>query len=1027
MERSLAYVHMRPWIGLIWLLVGALTHAGELPDVRRIAANFHHSSWTAKDGISGESPWLAQTSDGWLWLGGRSGLLRFDGVTFERVDIGAPQARASDSIYSFYADESGGLWIGFDHGGISRRLADGSFEHYGAAEGLPATSVQTLTQDSSGRMWAGTLSGLMRFDGKRWHKVGEDLNYPAGKVFAVYADQNGTVWSSHEAGIFYLAVDETSFHRMDRKVSAGGAALFQSPDGRMWYIDAKGVHLLTAQRPSKPRTPRSTAREWSTAMFDRYGDLWTTYPKLMRIPAPVPDEILFSNLAGVDSFTSSDGLSASMAVSLIEDREGTIWAATPGGLDRFRRTNVHKVAFDAEVPYYVGIVPAEGGAILAGMYMGNVPGAKDGLWKYDGRLVHEAPGIIPAVTAIHRDATGLVWIGTSQGVWKRSSTGGLQKLPELPEGIRKALINSLTVDAAGDLWLAPASAMVHRFRLGTWEPLGNIETLPQQPVITQTLGADGRMWFGYADGRVAAVEHDRVSMFGPRDGLGRRVSAISAAREVVVAAGDDGVFVLNKGRFHRLVADDKVALSSVTGILQLDNGDLWLNGFRGGVHIDGRRLLVARQSDNYAVPLDVFDDEDGYPGIARQVRPIPTIAQGSDGKLWFSGTLSAGWLHPGRIARNTIPPSVNVRSVSANKRVYKSATQTQLPKGTRDLQVSYTALSLAMPEKTRFRYRLRGYDSAWTDAGTRREAFFTNLSPGKYRFEVMAANASGVWSETGDSVGIVIPALFTQTRTFVALCVAAALALLWGVTALRMRQLTLRERSRLQVRLVERERIARELHDTLLQGVQGLMLNFQAVAEQIGPHEQPRASMEHALERADALLIEGRERVKNLRNAHEVPGSLRQALLDAAGQMSGEGSPRVQVIENGDTRTVHPTVREEVERIAIEALSNALRHAQATKIDVEFLHERKRLRMVVRDDGRGIEESVLRAGREGHFGLLGMRERAKRIRGRLAISRRPGAGTEVILLVPANVAFVRRRSWLGVFPLSRLAGPHELS
>ena len=261
---------------------------------------------------------------------------------------------------------------------------------------------------------------------------------------------------------------------------------------------------------------------------------------------------------------------------------------------------------------------------------------------------------------------------------------------------------------------------------------------------------------------------------------------------------------------------------------------------------------------------------------------------------------------------------------------------------------------------------------------------------------------------TGASLDIVIPPLFTQTRTFLALCVIAALALLWAAYVLRMKQVTARERSRLEERLRERERIARELHDTLLQGVQGLILRFHTVADQIPVHEKARASMEQALDRADSLLIEGRDRVKNLRGA-DTPLSLQQAMLSAGEQMAADHSARLLVMERGTPRELHPVVWEEATRIGIEAMFNAFRHADATTIEVEISYERRQLRIGVRDDGRGMEESVVREGREGHFGFIGMRERAQRIRGKVSVWSRPGAGTEVSLVVPASMAYVRTR------------------
>jgi signal transduction histidine kinase len=224
---------------------------------------------------------------------------------------------------------------------------------------------------------------------------------------------------------------------------------------------------------------------------------------------------------------------------------------------------------------------------------------------------------------------------------------------------------------------------------------------------------------------------------------------------------------------------------------------------------------------------------------------------------------------------------------------------------------------------------------------------------------------------------------------------------------LRVRQLTSRERERLEERLGERERIARELHDTLLGGVQGLILRFQAITERIPPQEQARQAFEQALERADTLLAEARDRVHNLRSTGELAIPLEQVLQSAGEQMAGGQSPSLDVIKTGQSRDLHPVVQEEVARIATEAMFNAVRHAEARRIEVKLAYNREALRVSVRDDGRGMDAALIEEGRKGHFGLIGMRERARRIKGELIVWSRPGAGTEVIVTVPAATAYVR--------------------
>jgi signal transduction histidine kinase len=319
-------------------------------------------------------------------------------------------------------------------------------------------------------------------------------------------------------------------------------------------------------------------------------------------------------------------------------------------------------------------------------------------------------------------------------------------------------------------------------------------------------------------------------------------------------------------------------------------------------------------------------------------------------------------------------------------------------------------LSLARPERVRFRYRLEGFEPQWVEAGTRRQAFFTNLDPGSYRFRVIAANEHGVWNESGAALDILIPPKFVQTRIFVILCALTAVIVLWFAYLMRVRHITARERSRLGERIDERERIARELHDTLLQGIHGLILKFQAATDQIPTDLPARGAMEAALDRADQVLIEGRDRVKDLRSASELADDLPRAIAKAGEQLLQDQTIHFGVIVEGTARPLHPIVNEETLRIACEALANASQHAKASRIEVEVIYERRELRLRFRDDGIGIDNEILSAGgRDGHWGLAGMRERAKKIRGQLEIWSRAGAGTEIELHVPGAMAYAGKR------------------
>jgi len=330
----------------------------------------------------------------------------------------------------------------------------------------------------------------------------------------------------------------------------------------------------------------------------------------------------------------------------------------------------------------------------------------------------------------------------------------------------------------------------------------------------------------------------------------------------------------------------------------------------------------------------------------------------------------------------------------------------RLPPRTRSLSIDYTALSLSIPERVRFRYRLDGVDEDWQDVGTRRQAFYTNLDPGRYRFRVIASNDDGVWNETGAALKFSIEPAFFETAWFRAVCVLLALVALYALHCWRLQLAKARLRDKLQERLAERERIARELHDTLLQSVSGLILRFDADARRLPPNEPVRQSLQKSLERADEVLLEGRSRVLDLRSSGKPDTALVESLGEAGRALAQHQAARFSLVQEGSPRPLDPLVQEEVSLIAREALLNAFRHAEASVVELRIDHGGKALQLRIQDDGRGIEPQYLNGpGRPGHWGLTGMRERAEKIRAELDILCKDGGGTQVRLRIPAAVAY----------------------
>jgi signal transduction histidine kinase len=394
----------------------------------------------------------------------------------------------------------------------------------------------------------------------------------------------------------------------------------------------------------------------------------------------------------------------------------------------------------------------------------------------------------------------------------------------------------------------------------------------------------------------------------------------------------------------------------------------------------------------------------------------PPVAKAPDGKLWFTSDADLQVVDPDHLAFNPVPPPVHIEALVADRKPYPVSNGLRLPPLVRDMTIGFAALTLADPKSTRFRYRLEGHDNDWQEVVDRRQATYTNLPPGNYRFQVKAANNSGVWNEDGAQLEFAIQPAFYQTTWFRLAVVALLVALaatgfqLW--MRMRIRRLQRQFEATLEARVAERTRIARDLHDTLLQRFHGLLLQFQAAFNLLP--DRPRESKQVlavAIDQVAEAITEGRDTVQGLRTSTVETNSLAEALRSLAADLSAQTghatSAHVDLV--GSSRALHPIVRDETFRIASEAIGNAFRHAQAKKIAVEVCYDTQGLRLRVSDDGKGIEPEVLRKGeREGHFGLSGMRERAAVVGGQLSVRSSPGTGVEVALTVPAAQAYSRR-------------------
>ncbi len=494
----------------------------------------------------------------------------------------------------------------------------------------------------------------------------------------------------------------------------------------------------------------------------------------------------------------------------------------------------------------------------------------------------------------------------------------------------------------------------------------------------------------------------------------------------MLVTSSKGLYRLKDGKLNLLDSRSGLSCSLIISAIKDNYGFFWLYARCGLLRISASDWTTWLKFPDSKVSVKTFDALDGAQPSAGSDQPL--ASKSPDGRLWFASGEFVQMIDPSHIYANVIPPPVHIEELVADHKSYDTLGQLSLPPLRRELEINYTALSFKVPRKVLFRYKLEGHDKGWREAGTRRQAFYNDLRPGNYRFRVIACNNDGGWNEEGATLEFSLAPAWFQTIWFRAFCVCVLLFLLWALYQLRLRHLSRQFNMALEARVGERTRIARELHDTLLQSLHGLMFEFQAARNMF--HRRP----EEALQALDGAII-GTERaitesqvaIEGLRDAHVAENDLAQ-LLRATGeelvasQSADHDAPTFGLTVEGERRTLVPVTRDQVYRIAREVLRNAFRHAHARRIEAEILYDEHQFRLRVRDDGKGMDPQVLeKGGRAGHWGLLGVRERAQQMGAKLDLWSEAGAGTEVQLTVAAAIAYEKApdRSGFRVFRRTR--------
>ena len=923
-------------------------------DPRLSLRQYLHRSWTQADGaqIPGVNS-LAQTTDGYLWLGTNRGILRFDGQKFTAPAL--PECAPDEPIRALAAAPDGGLWFG-----TSRKLKLVGRQHaalptgFGLAPGI-ATAI---LEDRGGRFWfSGIVSGKPAFLAVDTRNPGLPLAAGAAlptEVVSLTEDSTGLIWVASQGRVYSCSVA-----------------------GRKYFCDV----AARAQFASKLQGIMLKA-----VLRDRDGSLWlgTMGQGLFRL-----------NGEAVEHFTERDGLSADAVVALLEDGEGNIWVATMNGLDRFREPKVARWTSQQGLGgnLVTAVRAARNGDLWAGIFgagLDRVRQAGISHFLQFPKLPHSD------VLSIFEDTHGTLWLGTTSGTG-RFDGAAFHALPS-EDGAPYGRVLAFAEDREGTLWLADGARGLASVRNGRIVP-ARFPGLESRGVHQFTIDRAGNLWVGYLEGGVAIARQGGVRRFSAADGLasGSVQAFFEDSSGSLWVGTTKGMSRFRQGAWTTWGTGEGLPPGGVQAFAESNRETLWLVTRAGLAPIQLSALDQVGSGRGALKPvrmsLAFYGPNDGVHMPDTGGMTSPRITTSSDGRFWLATSDGLAVLDPKSIRKNPIPPPVTIDQLVNDGKPLATAAANVHIRG-RSLEIDYTALSLAMPEALRFRYRLDPLDSDWVDAGARRDIAYAELRPGHYRFRVTAHGEDGKWNSSPASIDFTVDPRFYQTWPFWSLCACGVGLAVYAAHKWRMRLM----RARFQIVLQERSRLTREMHDTLLQGFAGVVFQLEAATRQMDSQpDASRARLLRALEQADQSLREARMALSCLRMPELENSTLPEALRRAAAAIVDGSASRFHMDVTGRPRELPYDVQANLFVIAREAVNNAVAHAQAGRIQVSVDYGADAVTLIVRDDGRGFDLEQPRPS--DHWGLSGMQERARDIGADLTIHTAPGEGTEVEVVV----------------------------
>ncbi len=1006
------------------------------PDI----SQYSHTAWKVREGFTrGTIFSMAQTPDGYLWLGTEFGLVRFDGVQAVPWQPPNGEQLPSNFVQELLVARDGTLWIGTDKGLASWK--DGEFTQY---PGLAGYRIYSLLQDTGGTIWFAAENpgricavrvGIAQCQGDGSFGI---------SVSALYEDHKGNLWVSAQTGLWRWAPGPPEHYGLPEGVQAdelleddnGVLLMTTNKSGRFeGHVNGsmEGLKQLVAGKIRDYTLPAIAGQFTPLRLFrSSDGGLWIGTVR----------GLLHLYKGRIDGFSVAEGLSGDLVTSIFEDREGTVWVSTSTGLDRFRQFAMPTISVNqglsiaavdvlqATPDGSIWIATADGLNRWQDGHM-TVYGRRN-VQRQNGRTDQQAAivnarvtevansGLRNKVNSLGQDDLGRLWAESREGVFY-FDRGRFVQVPGLPGGDTSSIVG----EGHGKVWISNFDqGLIYSTTEGAvqripWARFGH--TYPAVALLPDRL--QGGLWLGFVEGGIAYLKDGQVrASYNTADGLGH--GAVMDLRlgsdGALWASTEGGLSRVKDGRSTTLTSKNGLPCDAVQWAIEDNDHSFWLDMPCGLVRIARSELDAWVSDSKRAIQTKVFDSSDGVWSFGRNGSHTPYVTKSPDGRIWFSAPDGVSVINPHHLAFNKHPPPVHVEQIIADHKNYDASSQRsgdlRLPPHVRDLEIDYTALSLVAPERVRFRYKLEGLDSDWHDVGNRRQAFYNNLPPRKYRFRVIASNNSGVWNEQGAALDFAIAPAYWQTNWFRALCLLTFAAMLWTVYQLRVRTLERRqavlERHQGEIRALneqlikaqeaERIRIAGELHDGVLQQITSLTLRLGTVKYQVPADSEAKASIAGLQQELIGIGTDVRHLSHELHPAVLHESGLPAALSSYCEEFSKVRGLPVSCEADESVKELSPGAALCIYRIAQEALGNAAKYSKAKKVEVRLTRSDGRVWLSVSDDGVGCDRS--QAGKSGGLGLINMRERVHQLDGTFEFDSEPGRGTRVTATVPFRAA-----------------------